>query len=812
MNYINLTKINEISELHSIPIQWGNMIFCNETEELFYDNQDGIRGLVSCVVFDNESQRVGYPSIKRRYDVLYYVKLTEKLYIIDIDTNTYKSIEFVEEIIHITKEVTDLRPGFLHDKIKHYAPYVMSSSVLMDESMEMENGPFTLQDFINEGHLSKDGYGSKIHFEIKNLKIKEETNKVFIPYPIANYRANGLEFIVFENGSLINSEDYVVDEDELTLIGDETFRVDDEIIFIFIYSTIFNPNGLMLEIDGEGIIDATVRGYKLNIQYLTATMKEPDKFNIEDNNVLVYEKGAIVSVHFPESNTTENPTLNINKLEDLPILRNGEPIPPGLLKGKVSLLCNGDSFEVVNVTDLQSIYNIKKYDSEYYTAVYRLQKDGEDIGEPINIPKVISSGSLKYCEEDNVPLEGLSVGDPYIDLEVDALNHVYIPAADLVDHVTISREGDGNAVTWIRAVNNRLTLEMTKTFVEQTRKIAGKDLSEDILVEELLESLGSSMQSDFLQTDGSKFDFIKNKPESLKNPNPLKIGDKVYDGSEEIIVGKDELLELMTHTPVEIEEDETSSETLSHGKSFNVVSDLEKDEKGHTVKVVRKSLILPSIGSGNTSSKIYLIGSETQEDNPESTYSHDTVYVGEDGYLYSGGHKTLVEHSTQNTDGTFYRGEEAPTGTERINYSGHLYATRVYNAVYNDYAELFMKDDPEEEFEAGDVVVKVPGRAAYTKCSSNVDKLVVGVVSENYGHLLGGTGKEEFDRKHFIPIGLAGVIPVKINGTVVEGDLLTTSDSLGMARRVEEYIPGTVIGKVLRKIDDNTALMMIMNI
>lgn len=45
-------------------------------------------------------------------------------------------------------------------------------------------------------------------------------------------------------------------------------------------------------------------------------------------------------------------------------------------------------------------------------------------------------------------------------------------------------------------------------------------------------------------------------------------------------------------------------------------------------------------GSTNTSSKIFLIGAVSQAANPQ-TYSHDTVYVGTDGCLYSNGHRVI---------------------------------------------------------------------------------------------------------------------------------------------------------------------------
>ena len=40
-------------------------------------------------------------------------------------------------------------------------------------------------------------------------------------------------------------------------------------------------------------------------------------------------------------------------------------------------------------------------------------------------------------------------------------------------------------------------------------------------------------------------------------------------------------------------------------------------------------------GSGNTSSKIYLVGATSQSSTGVTTYSHDTAYIGTDGFLYT---------------------------------------------------------------------------------------------------------------------------------------------------------------------------------
>lgn len=153
----------------------------------------------------------------------------------------------------------------------------------------------------------------------------------------------------------------------------------------------------------------------------------------------------------------------------------------------------------------------------------------------------------------------------------------------------------------------------------------------------------------------------------------------------------------------------------------------------------------------------------------------------------------LQKSATANTNGYFDTSTTAPTGTQRLNYSGYFYATRVYNAVYNDYAEYFEKN---EEVEAGDIVILNPNGNGYIKSRYAYDNLVVGVCSDSYGHILGGDGSKDVDDK-YIPIGLAGRVDVKVVGKINKGDLLISSNIPGVAMKAEEYKVGTVIGKAL---------------
>lgn len=161
--------------------------------------------------------------------------------------------------------------------------------------------------------------------------------------------------------------------------------------------------------------------------------------------------------------------------------------------------------------------------------------------------------------------------------------------------------------------------------------------------------------------------------------------------------------------------------------------------------------------------------------------------------LTSGSASTgFVNYSgTTSTAGQLNGGTTAPDATTRLNYNGYLYATRIYNAVYNDYAEYFEKG---EDTEPGDIVSKLPN-GLYGKSQHSHDNMVVGVHSDSYGHCLGGTGNN--DEENFIPIGLSGRVNVKVIGKIKEGDLIVSSYYPGIGMATQTYTPGTVIGKAL---------------
>lgn len=105
---------------------------------------------------------------------------------------------------------------------------------------------------------------------------------------------------------------------------------------------------------------------------------------------------------------------------------------------------------------------------------------------------------------------------------------------------------------------------------------------------------------------------------------------------------------------------------------------------------------------------------------------------------------------------------------------------RVYNAVFNDYAEFFEKG---EETEVGDIISLDLDSDEENYIKATNDDCIVGVHSDTYGHILGGEGSIEESMKTHIPVGLCGRVKTKIVGFISKGDKIVLSDIPGVGRK-----------------------------
>lgn len=137
---------------------------------------------------------------------------------------------------------------------------------------------------------------------------------------------------------------------------------------------------------------------------------------------------------------------------------------------------------------------------------------------------------------------------------------------------------------------------------------------------------------------------------------------------------------------------------------------------------------------------------------------------------------------TVKTPGQFYKAADAPTATDVGKYDGYLYATRVYNAVWNDF-------EAAENIQVGHVAYVHDDGLVYANGDSSC---AVGVVSDRWGHLLGGTGDHESD--DYAAVSLAGRVPVMVDGDIHAGDLIAAKENgIGCKASIKDF--GHIIGK-----------------
>ena len=170
-------------------------------------------------------------------------------------------------------------------------------------------------------------------------------------------------------------------------------------------------------------------------------------------------------------------------------------------------------------------------------------------------------------------------------------------------------------------------------------------------------------------------------------------------------------------------------------------------------------------------------------------------------------------HSIGNLGGNFYvtLGLDSETGNNVANNiqmsstalstMGTFTASKVYNAVWNDYAELFERGSKSE---AGDIIMLDidSNKEQYCIARRNAGP-VVGVHSDTYAQLIGGekvpddqnTDHAVYNIPRYIPIGLAGRVNVKVMGDIKKGQKICLSDIPGVGRAAiggydDDYIVG----------------------
>lgn len=167
------------------------------------------------------------------------------------------------------------------------------------------------------------------------------------------------------------------------------------------------------------------------------------------------------------------------------------------------------------------------------------------------------------------------------------------------------------------------------------------------------------------------------------------------------------------------------------------------------------------------------------QDSDSIVFNTSTKFVGVGGAIYAG--KSLgFWHSDCKS------GAALVSNGDWVVDNGNITGNKIYNAVWNDYAEFYERG---EHTEPGDIIGLNPNSDKEEYIKATNPSMCVGVHSDEYGHLIGGEkapeGKDfvEYNIDKFIPVGLVGRVKTKIIGKISIGDKIVLSDIPGVGRK-----------------------------
>lgn len=213
--------------------------------------------------------------------------------------------------------------------------------------------------------------------------------------------------------------------------------------------------------------------------------------------------------------------------------------------------------------------------------------------------------------------------------------------------------------------------------------------------------------------------------------------------------------------------------------------------------VMTGNITLPAVG-GNLLSG--LSSAPIQQDMSSDTSSYFPIIRQKQSTV------TYNIGGTNNQFGIYmYNNDRLENGTDaslimdnegNISATGTFTASRVYNAVYNDYAECF--NNTNLIYKAVlHRIVEIDDNECVRLASKNSYR-VIGVVSDNYGHLLGGL-EEDIESGKKIPVGLAGTLYVYTLDEINTKNIgkFVCADNNGYATLADKDSEGTIVGKII---------------
>ena len=190
-------------------------------------------------------------------------------------------------------------------------------------------------------------------------------------------------------------------------------------------------------------LEVTTRIWKKGKLFMTVETFNAQLKDMNDNLIMPTTPGSLVFNNSSEALGTVEEDAQVNIIESIKV--NGTALDISSKEVDVEIAAHA-TYTIDEVEE----------DAGYLTA-FQLKKNGTAQGTKINIPKdlFLQSAEVKACETADSPIQGLAVGDFYIDMVLaNASNsHIYVDVSSLMDIYT--------AGTGITITNNEIAIDST---------------------------------------------------------------------------------------------------------------------------------------------------------------------------------------------------------------------------------------------------------------------------------------------------------------------------------------------------------------
>lgn len=373
----------------------------------------------------------------------------------------------------------------------------------------------------------------------------------------------------------------------------------------------------------------------------------------------------------------------------------------------------------------------------------------------------------------NKAITNPKIGDSAVDTRTIANDAVTTPK---IKNLNVTTEKINNsAVTTIKIADQNVTTDKIQDFGVTTVKIAdlnvttSKIANEAVIETKIADSAVTNPKIMNLAVDNNKI--ANNTIQYEKYANQSIYGAKIKDYGIETVHLADYVI-----TTGKLS---TGCVTTAKIADKQITSAKIAAENINNSHILKHSILENSLASESVNTRIIKNDSVTLE-KLDPNLRNTILTAGDDCVKYNEYDDVYIDRSNNSN----------------LIVSGNIEAKgRVYNAVYKDLAEGY---EPGEYLEPGDIVEY---READKKVYRATGKLntIVGVISDEFATCFGATYEELLDGDK-VPVGLIGVVSVKVTGDVVAGQkIISNKNGIGYASNT---IPtnGLVVGKALQTV------------